>query len=304
MTNKKTRRIAAIDIGSNSVRLLVADISGDFILPLHKNRSVTRLLQGIQGNELGPDAISRTCAAIADFAAEARSAGAEEIAGFGTSAMRDGANSNELIDFAASAGVRLQILSGDEEAQLAYVGAAPRGRSGVLDIGGGSTEWLVGEDGRISCAVSAQIGAVRMMQAMAGASPRQMIGRAKEIMRFAAEETRIHPVEQWIGVGGSITTLAAMLLQLEVYDDAAVDGFVIRRDQAKSWLDMLWAMPIALRGQLKGMDSARADIIPCGIAILMAFFELSSADKIAVSGKSNLEGFMRAYMMREPEDRT
>jgi len=298
MSMQRERRIAVIDVGSNSVRLLVADIGeGDIIPVTHEKRS-TRLLAGMQDGWIADDAIERTAHAISELSMLARDMGAQRVCAFGTSAMRDGRNRDALIQKSDETGVPLSVLSGEEEAVLAYAGAAPEGKSGVLDIGGGSTEWLTGEDGVVKRAISTQIGAVRLFEGVRGAqSPRALIERAKAAMADAAEEIQGADVERWIGTGGTITTLAAMLLQLDPYDPEAIHGFRIRAQSARSWLDMLWAMPVSLRGGLKGLEPVRADIIPSGIAILLAFFELTSVQELTVSTKDNLEGFIRTHMM-------
>lgn len=291
-----TRRIAAIDVGSNSVRLLVADIRGGFIFPILRDKRTTRLIQGLNGGVLDADSIARTASAIRDFSEAARAAGADEVLAFGTSAMRDGVNRDDLID---AAGMPISLIPGEEEALLAYAGAQPEGEAGVLDIGGGSTEWLIGKNGRLTDAVSTRIGAARLYQMARGTpSPRWLIDRASAAMAEAGERFSAYGVSSWYGVGGSITTLAAMLLQLAEYDREAVDGFIIREAQARSWLDLIWAMPVHLRAELRGLEKERADIIPSGIAILIAFFELSGVKQIRVSASDNLEGFMRLKMVQ------
>lgn len=297
--SEKKRRLAAIDIGSNSVRLLVADVSADFLSPVLKDKRTSRLIAGLKDGRIDEAALSRTEAALLELVAVARDAGAEEIRAFGTSALRDGENRDRLIDAARDMGVELIVLSGQEEAAMAYRGAAPAGDAGILDIGGGSTEWLAGRDGQLLRAASTQIGAVRLYEmTKGGANPRQLIEYAVNRMQRARDYILTEPVSGFTGVGGTITTLAAMQLQLEQYSDEAVTGHVIRAEAARSFLDMLWAMPVSVRRSFKGLEPARADILPAGLSILCAFFELTGERTITASGRDNLEGFISQYMSR------
>ena len=159
---------AVLDVGSNSVRLLVGQWAQGRPVPLHTQKITTRLLSGMAGGLLSPASIRRTAQAIAQLADQARAMGAAQVEGFGTSAMRDGGNRDALIALARHAGVELRVLSGEEEAGLAYAGAAPQGRRGVVDIGGGSTELLAGKDGAPLAAYSARMGAVRLAEALGG----------------------------------------------------------------------------------------------------------------------------------------
>lgn len=283
------RRVAAIDVGSNSVRLLVAE-DGAFLNAIFRDRVVTRLLDAA--------GIEKTCAVIRAFADAARQHGAETIEAFGTSAVRSGANRDAILACAKDAGVFMRVLSGEEEARVAFLGAAPKGRAGVIDIGGGSTELIVGEDGAPRLAASADVGAVRLMKMPAAmGTMRAPVDASRGILQGAYEHIRAFPVDGFVGVGGSITTLAAMLKQLDKYSDEAVDGSVITHRQAKSMYDLILFTPPPLRASLKGLEKARVDTIGYGIAVLLAFFELSGEEKISVSTQDNLQGYMRAYLL-------
>ncbi|MEG1193080.1 MAG: hypothetical protein RSG50_07655, partial [Clostridia bacterium] len=165
--------VAIVDVGSNSVRLLVADLFGGQARCLHQEKITCRLLSGFQAGRLSPEALARTGDAIEALAQKARALGATSVVGFGTSAMRDGQNRDVLIERARQCGVALSVMSGTQEAALAYAGASPEGRCGVLDIGGGSTELMTGAHGHLTRAFSAQIGAVRLFEAQSPAYPRE-----------------------------------------------------------------------------------------------------------------------------------
>ena len=155
---------AAIDVGSNSVRLLIARAENGMLTRIGSDRSTTRLLNGVKDGFLVGDPVEQTAQAVARFVHTAREAGADFIEAFGTSALRDAKNASLFSDRTeALCGIRVKVISGVDEAQLAFAGAAPFGRCGVIDIGGGSTELIVGMDGQMLRAHSAQVGAVRLM---------------------------------------------------------------------------------------------------------------------------------------------
>lgn len=290
------RRIGVFDVGSNSVRLLVAEKRGEQVFSVRKERITTRLLAGFAEGSLSPEAIGRTAKAIAQLAEIARQEGAEDLIGFGTSAMRDGENRDELIRLADRAGVRLRVLSGEEEADLAYAGAGGTGRFGVLDIGGGSTELLCGADGRVCASGSAQIGAVRLFEAAGpAADARTLIGMARSALLPVWERVRVSPADRWVGTGGTVTTLAAMRLGLSVYDPERIQNTPVTASGTRETLDGLLSMDLEARRRIPGLNPERADIIPCGAAILLAFFGLSGADAVYASDRDNLLGYAGKY---------
>ncbi|MDL2206095.1 Ppx/GppA family phosphatase [Eubacteriales bacterium OttesenSCG-928-N13] len=284
-------RVAALDVGSNSVRLLVADVRGGLFLPVLQDRITSRLYAGLKDGMLHPDSIARTADAIGQLAQRAREAGATEIYGYGTSAMRDGQNRDVLVQAAADMGVSLELLSGHQEAALSYLGAAPDGRAGVVDIGGGSTEIMAGEQGKVLAAASAQMGAVRLSEQMKDIiAPDEMVHRAMAVLAPIYAEVRHVPVDGWIGIGGTITSLAAMDLQLASYDAARIEHHPVTAELAHAWLIKLCGMTMKQRQQVTGMNPARADIMPYGTAILCAFFALSGAQQLLASDKDALTG--------------
>lgn len=296
MSQAETDRVAVLDIGSNSVRLLVAGRSGDQFFPIHTGRVVTRLLEGLKDGELSARSMERTLAAIQTLSGEARALGAREISGFGTSAMRDGyKNSRSLIDRAAAMGVKVRVLTGEEEARLAYLGAAPGGSAGVIDIGGGSTEFMTGRDGRVLAAASAQMGAVRLKE-LSGAetAPEKLLAMARAALEPSAREAlRFPPEDGWVAVGGTFTALAAMELGLERYDGDKVQNFRLTAEAAHRWLSRLTAMRQAERLKIPGLIPERADIIPFGAAIAAACFGLIGQPFVSISDRDNLLGYLR-----------
>ncbi len=296
MYPEETDRVAVIDVGSNSVRLLVAGRSGGQFFEVHTGRAVTRLIEGLKDGTLSAAALARTADAIQALAAEAHALGAREIEAFGTSAMRDGGkNSRDLIERAARAGVSLRVLSGEEEARLAYAGAAPAGNSGVIDIGGGSTEFMTGRDGLVLAAASAQMGAVRLKEISGGETdPEKLLARARAALEPAARTARITPPEDgWVAVGGTFTALAAMEQRMSRYDSAKIQGFRLTAGAAFGWFRRLTGMTNEERLKIPGLLPERADIIPFGAAIAAACFGLVGESFVTVSDRDNLLGYLK-----------
>ena len=296
MSQAETDRVAVLDIGSNSIRLLVAGRSGGQFFPIYTGRVVTRLLEGLRDGELAARSMERTLDAIRALSDEARALGAEEISGFGTSAMRDGyKNRRALIERAAEMGGTVRVMSGEEEARLAYLGAAPGGSAGVIDIGGGSTEFMTGRDGKVLAAASAQMGAVRLKELSGGGTDRYRLdAMARAALEPAARAARQYPPQDgWVAVGGTFTALAAMELGLKRYDGEKVQGFCLTADAVQSWLKRLTAMSQAERLKIPGLIPERADIIPYGAAIAAACFDLIGVPSVAISDRDNLLGYLR-----------
>ena len=231
---------AIIDIGTNSVRLLLAekDEKEEWKI-LKKDLRSTRLGEGMTDKAyIGKGPQERTLKAIEEFAAAARLEGADEIFAYGTSIMRDAANGPAFSDEVTSAvGIPVRILSGKEEAYYSYIGAA--GTSGVVtsvvDIGGGSTEICMGFGTDIGMRHSFRLGCVRCSKQFDTTTPRGVAELKKhcfDLFRHTELMQSVKNVKRWIGVGGTVTSMAAMLQELEVYDSAKVQDFVIHQDDA------------------------------------------------------------------------
>ena len=291
------RKIGVIDVGSNSHRLLAVAIDGETITELARAKMTTRMLSGIRDGAFTPECIQKNIDAIAALKAQAEAVGCTEFIAFATSATRDAANRQEIIDRCAQIGVPMRVLSGDEEAEMAYAGVNMPGRIGVIDIGGGSTELLTGADGHVMGGGSAQMGAVRLTAMCPEGTPRaELVAQAKRVLQPVYELADRVPVDRWIGVGGTATTLAAMDLRLTAYDAARIHGHAITRESVDSLLDSLLAMSLEQRRRIPGLQPERADIICAGVAILQAFFELSGASAVYASDNDNLLAIARSVM--------
>ena len=298
---------AVIGIGSNSVRALMAEAAGNSLERRWRDREGTRLFAGLddEGN-LSAESIRKTAGAVARMAAEARRRGAEQLDVFATSAARDAANGTVFItEIAQAAGTEPEIISGDEEARLSFLGASMAakkpGRCGVIDIGGGSTEIVTGEGENIDCAFSCQMGAVRLYQAIQLESVSDMAiaeKAATEILREKIAETgSFRMPESWIGTGGTFTTLAAMVKKIPWTDRTCMHGTYVTAGEIRSIGEELAEMDLEARKQLPGLQPGRADIVVHGICILLAVMNHLGIDGIMVSEWGNMDGYLRRKLL-------
>ena len=290
--------LGVIDVGSNSIRLLVGRAQGGQVERLFGHRITTRMLQGVRDGLLTEKAIGENAAAIAELTRLARAHGAQRVLAFGTSALRDAGNREALSDRTQQlCGVRVTLLSGEEEASLAYSGCASEGRCGVIDIGGGSTELLVGADGKVLFAGSARMGAVRLMDRTCGAydDPEALVQAAQAALEPALAGGLGLPVDRYIGEGGTITTLAAMTWRVSKYTPDAIEHCPLTRQGAQEWLIRLCCMDVEARRAIPGLPAHRADVIPFGTAILCAVMRLTGAQTVYATDRDNLDGYIRLH---------
>jgi exopolyphosphatase / guanosine-5'-triphosphate,3'-diphosphate pyrophosphatase len=295
-----TRRVAVIDIGSNSTRLLVADVVDGRVTPIERRSTVTRLGRGVDlSGRLAAEAIEAACAAIDPYMATLRELGVEAVDAVATSAVRDAENGSAFIAelrerFALSA----RVLDGDEEARLTYMGATsehlPEVPTLVLDIGGGSTEMVVGEGREAAWHSSLQAGVVRHTERHLVADP----PRAVELEALAADlrgliETATVDApraEAGIAVAGTPTSLAAIELELDPYDPKRVHGHVLKLKSIQRMLSRLAAVPLAERREIRGLHADRAPTIVAGVVILVETMRAFELDQITVSEHDILYG--------------
>jgi len=292
-------KAAVIGIGSNSVRMLLAEVGDGEIRRLKRDRAGTRLFAGLdEQRNLSQEAINRSCEAVGRMADAARAEGAEEIWLFATSATRDAANKTDFArELLSRTGLTLEICSGDEEAALSFLGAADGSESGVIDIGGGSTEVIVGAGMNIYCAFSCQMGAVRLSRLLPirdhGDLP-HVEAAATDILQ---EQLRAHPTltvpQNWRGTGGTFTTLAAIVRGVHWTERTYMHGTVLTLEDVARVARQLADMSEEARRLLPGLQPNRADIIVHGVCILLACMRTLGIDRIAVSEYGNLDGYMK-----------
>ena len=292
-------RAAVIGIGSNSVRMLVADVQGGRLHQVHRDREGTRLFGGLQqdGN-LSQESMQKTMEAVVAMHKKAIAHNANEIHLFATSAVRDAGNQQQFSTMIkTSTGLVLEVCTGENEAALSFLGATTGQRAGVIDIGGGSTEYVVGTGPKIECGVSLQMGAVRLFRLYPIHSSKdvpKVLAAAKQILLEG-----IGPVVQaglpdtWVGVGGTFTALAAILKGVPWMEKAHLSGCGITQSLAEEWLIRLANMPLEERLKLPGLQPQRADIMAHGTAILVTSMRELKIPTITVSEFGNLDGYLK-----------
>ena len=291
-------RLACIGIGSNAIRLLIAQWTQGRLCALRRERRGTRLFAGLVNGVLTEQSIRSSVEAVAELAVLARRDGAQEIFVFATSAVRDASNGEDFTRRAeAASGTRIEIISGEQEAVLSYIGASEGGRCGVIDIGGGSTEFTIGEDEHTLGAVSLQMGAVRMnaqTPVLRCEDYEATVERCMNMVRRDAQTLLSCPkAERWVGVGGTMTTLGAMQRGVPLFDARLCEGMRVSRTDVCAWGRRLSRLPIAERRQIVGLMPHRADIIPSGIAILEAAMRMFGMEELTLSAHGNMDGYLK-----------
>ncbi len=284
-------RRAVIDIGTNSVKVLVADISGLQVSPILEDSRQTRLGQGFyESHHLQPGPIQKTAEAVAEFSEICRQQKVESIRVIATSAARDAVNAGDLLEaIGRASGLDVEIISGEQEADWAYKGVTSNLDLAkhpllLLDVGGGSTEFILGHGEQTDFRHSFPLGAVRLMERLPTTDPPGVDGledcRAW-LKHFLHEEVRprLEPELRnearhggrrdilLVGTGGTTTILARMEVELENYDRNRIEAVRLTRAQVTAHLENLWSLPLAERKKLPGLPPLRADVILTGAAI-------------------------------------
>lgn len=295
-----SKRVAVIDVGTNSARLLVADVAGGSVTPIERRSTVTRLGRGVDlSGRLSAEAIEDACAAIGGYVETYRELGAELVDAIATSAVRDAENGGAFVAelrerFALSA----RVLDGEEEARLTYLGATservPSEPTLVIDIGGGSTELIVGTGAEISFHTSLQAGVVRHSERHIASDPPTAIeleALATDIRGLIA--AAVPPgtsAGAGIAVAGTPTSLAAVELELEPYDPLRVHGQELSLPSIQRMLSRLASVPLSERVGIPGMHPDRAPTIVAGVVILVEAMRAFGLDRITVSEHDILYG--------------
>ena len=298
-------RKAVVDIGSNSTRLLIAELhDGRVTQELDRRTTVTRLGAGVDTDgRLSDEGMERVFAALDKYHESIEHHGVQTGVAVLTSAVRDSANGEQ---FAAEVkrryGLEPHVLTGDQEATLTFLGATNERDPAdttpimVLDIGGGSTEMVLGSGHEASFHVSTQAGVVRQTERHLHSDPptedeqRALSEDVHEIIAAAIPSERRRTVEHGIAVAGTATQLAAIAQELEPYDAARVHGYVLTADEARRIGNRLAKLPLAQRRKVAGLDPDRAPTIVAGALILAEVLNLFGLDRIEVSEHDILRG--------------
>ena len=302
MVEEQPMRVAAIDCGTNSIRLLIADIDGNNFREVVRDMEIVRLGQGVdETGQFHPDAIARTLAAVDKFAAEIAKRGVEKIRFCATSATRDALNRHLFVDGVRDRlGIELEVISGDEEAALSFAGAIKdldlsNGPFLVVDIGGGSTEFVFGTS-TVEAARSVNIGCVRMTERHFASDPAtaQQIELARtDIQAAIAQAAAVVPITKaktLVAVAGTATTVAAAALDLPEYDRYAIHLSRISAQQTHDAAAMFATSTREQRLALGYMHPGRVDVIAAGSLVLSEIIKATAASEFVASESDILDG--------------
>jgi exopolyphosphatase/guanosine-5'-triphosphate,3'-diphosphate pyrophosphatase len=299
-------RVAAIDCGTNSIRLLVADVDGDALADVVRRMEIVRLGEGVdRTGRLGDAGLARTFAALEDYAAQIRRLGAERVRLVATSATRDASNSEVFVaGVTERLGVAPDVASGEEEAALSFDGATRELRHStavpapylVCDIGGGSTEFVLGDatGARASCSVD--VGCVRMTERHLHHDPptaTEIEAARRDVTAALAEVRRVVPVGEarsLVGLAGSVTTVVGLALELPAYDPDAIHHARISATKVGEVTAGLLAMERAARAALPVMHPGRVDVIAAGALVLDTVMRECGFDEVTASEHDILDG--------------
>ena len=292
-------RIAVIGIGSNSLRMLVADRLDNQLTAVLRQREGLRVFASLnQKREISAAMVKHTCSSVELMRQAAVRAGADTIKLFATSAVRDASNQQQLISqLRETTGLELEIISGELEAKLSFIGATEEERSGMIDIGGGSTEIVIGQGENIEFACSLQAGAVRLFKEIpmyAAQDTARIIQAVKTLLLpYHAELAQIKTPTAWVGVGGTMTVLSTSIQHINWEDHRSIQGFIAKRADVQAVMLTLADMPLDKRQALPYIPPDRADIVVHGFAILLGCMEELGIERIKISSRTNLDGYLK-----------
>ncbi len=314
-------RVAAIDLGTNTVRLLVGEPDGrGGYRPVFAAQEITRLGQGLLPDRmLQPEPIRRTLDVLLRFRRAAESHAVTRIAVVGTSALREARNRAVFLERARrEAGLEVRAVSGEEEARLTLLGVRAalrtgRGRLLVMDIGGGSTEFLLADGSEVLTAVSTGLGVVKLSEAHLRSDPPSPneLAAVREVV--AARMARLKSQElpdvrpgpsgralTLVGTAGTVTSLAAIDLTLDPYDPDRVNGHRLSRRRIHALARQLASLPLVRRQRVRGLEPARADVIVAGALVCLGAMDGLGFPELTVSDGGLREGILLDLLTRSP----
>jgi len=302
-----TRR-AVIDIGTNSVKLLVADVDGHDVRPISEESKQTRLGRGFYDtHRLQPEPIAKTAKAVMNYATKSRELKASSIRVIATSAARDAVNQLELISaIETAAGLKVEIISGDQEAEWAFHGVTTDPQLAkvpllLLDVGGGSTEFILGKGEHKHFQHSFPLGTVRLMEKVPHSDPpsleelancldwlktffrKEVLPKLGPKMEQEKKADKTNAGLQLVGTGGSASILARMELQADEFDREGIEAARLSLERVRWHVETLWSLPLEKRQQIIGLPKKRADVILTGAAIYEAVMEQFGFSELRVS---------------------
>lgn len=299
-------KVGTIDIGTNSMRLLIADYENNKIKNRKKYINTTRIGQGVdKEGYITEEALERNLKALKDFSDKCVQEKCEKVYCMGTSALRDSKNGQYFVDRAKElTNIDVKIICGQEESNLGFMGVL-EGTEGnkkddilVMDIGGGSTEFIVGNEDGIKFSKSENVGALRMTEKFITTDPisdeefNNMTKFIEDTISSTLEKLKSMHISKLVGIGGAITSLSAINQQLEVYSMEKVHNSVVTKKELEKILQNLKNMTLNDKKTIKGLQPKRADIITAGVKILHIVMENLEFEEIMISEYDNLEGLI------------
>jgi exopolyphosphatase/guanosine-5'-triphosphate,3'-diphosphate pyrophosphatase len=278
-------KIGVIDVGSNSVRLMMSECGKT----LYKHTKTTRLADGLcDAGLLGLVAIERTADAVCQFNSLAKEEGATKVYAFATAAVRQAKNGNEFTDMVKRlCGIEIEVIDGKTEAELGVKGALNGSDGGIIDVGGASSEVIVVKNGKTEYCKSLDVGAVRLFNAC-GQSEDAVV---KTVSEKVKEYGKV-PKSNFYAIGGTATTLASVVMELEPYDPEKVHGYILTKNTVFNLAKRLFSMSIEDRRKLKGLQPERAEVIAGGAMLVYAVMDYLDIQSVTVSENDNLEGYL------------
>src|SRR5579862_6096581 len=304
----KAVRRAVIDVGTNSIKLLVADVSGREVRPVHEESRQTRLGKGFYATRhLQPEAVAHSAAVVWEFAEMAREKNANSLRVIATSAARDAVNPGDLTTaIQRAADLKVEIISGEQEAEWVFRGVSTDAELArqpllLLDVGGGSTEFILGHGAHQHFARSFPLGTVRLLEKFPHSDPPtrgEFTAGRDWVKEFLQKEVRpklepaLHrevkpgsgtgPI-QLVGTGGTTSILARIEKKLDRFDRERIESTILSREQVTAYRKQLWSLPLARRKEITGLPKLRADVILTGVVIYEAVMEEFDFKQLRVS---------------------
>jgi exopolyphosphatase / guanosine-5'-triphosphate,3'-diphosphate pyrophosphatase len=295
-------RVAVVDIGTNSTRLLIGDVEGSGVTEVERRTTVTNMGRGVDHTGLiCTDAVDDVCAVIADYKSRYEEMGAERVMAIATSAVRDAVNGDAFIaELRERFNLDARLLTGEEEANLTYLGATAHRPAGdstlVFDIGGGSTELIIGRGARVGFHTSLQAGTIRQSERHLTRDPpdpqelEDLAADVRNLIERAVAAQSEAKASRAIAVAGTPTSLAAIDQELEPYDPGRVHGYKLGLQRIQRMLSRLSSLPLAERLRVPGLHPGRAPTIVAGTVILVQVMRAFQIKEIEVSELDILHG--------------
>ena len=298
MSNKKNNIAAGIDIGSNSIRLIIAEVENNKIKNIiYQEKATTRLAANINKTGiLQEEPFNKSINVLAGFRKALNKYNVEKIKTVATSAVREAANGKEFINAAKNSGIEISIISGKEEGMLEYLGVCSGFDAGrqplILDVGGGSSEIIYMQDNNELHTESHKIGVVKMadMFDFQKSSTEILEKCSAYIKEFFKDVTIPNNIQNFIATAGTATTLAAIDMEMTEYDYNKVNGYKITKEKVIEILNKVYSTPYNKRLEIKGMDKGREDLIIPGILIILEILKKTNLNIITVSDFGLREG--------------